>query len=61
MKDHPEEKRGRRWLAALLLLNLLLTALERTLPVWPYRSGFEMTITPNSEAEGACNNGKNDT
>ena len=39
MKDHPEEKRGRRWLAALLLLNLLLTALERTLPVWPYRSG----------------------
>ena len=30
MKDHPEEKRGRRWLAA---------ALERTLPVWPYRSG----------------------
>ena len=22
---------------------------------------FEMTITPNAEAEGACNNGKNDT
>ena len=45
MKDHPEEKRGRRWLAALLLLNLLLTALERTLPVWPYRSGPVLLLT----------------
>ena len=45
MKDHPEEKRGRRWLAALLLLNLLLTALERTMPVWPYRSGPVLLLT----------------
>ena len=45
MKDHPEEKRGLRWLAALLLLNLLLTALERTLPVWPYRSGPVLLLT----------------